>query len=84
MPFRLSAYLLQTSKNQTYEEWDRLSHTFIQSHLYNETRGCIMDNYSLSQCQPGNDWAFTYDTGLYLEGLTVLANTTNDSSLIQL
>ncbi|KAK7688633.1 hypothetical protein QCA50_008171 [Cerrena zonata] len=43
-----------------------------------------MDNYDIQQCQTQNDWAFTYDTGLYLEGISVFANTTNDSALTQL
>ena len=43
-----------------------------------------MDSYSLSQCQPGSDLVFTHDTGLYLEGLTVLANVTKDPALGQL
>ena len=82
--FRLSAYLLQYTGDQTYGDWARISHEFVQSHLYDETRGCIMDNYKLTLCRPGTDQAYTYDTGLYLEGLTVLANVTNDSSLTQL
>lgn len=43
-----------------------------------------MDNFNLLQCQQGNDWAFTYDTGLYLEGLSVFANVTNNLTLIEL
>lgn len=43
-----------------------------------------MDNYNLTLCRPGTDQAYTYDTGLYLEGLTVLADVTNDSGLAQL
>ena len=82
--FRLSAYLLQYTGDQTYGDWARISHEFVQSHLYDETRGCIMDNFDLSSCQLGDDWPSTYDTGLYLEGLTVLANVTGNTSLVQL
>ncbi|KAK7688612.1 hypothetical protein QCA50_008150 [Cerrena zonata] len=80
----LSAYLYEITRNQTYYEFANLSHTFIQSHLYNVSRGCIMDNYDIQQCQTGNNRAFTYNTGLYLEGLSVFSNTTKDSGLIQL
>ncbi|KAK7688601.1 hypothetical protein QCA50_008139 [Cerrena zonata] len=80
----LSAYLYEMTGNLAYQDSAKLAHTFTQSHLYDATRGCITDNYNIQQCQTQNDWAFTYDTGLYLEGLSVLANTTKDSGLIQL
>ncbi|KAK7688606.1 hypothetical protein QCA50_008144 [Cerrena zonata] len=80
----LSAYLYELTGNQTYHDSAILSHTFIQSHLYNVSRGCIMDNFEIQQCRPDNDWASTYDTGLYLEGLSVLANTINNSTLTKI
>lgn len=81
---RLSAYLYELTKNETYHTSATLSHSFVQLHLYNASLGIFVDNYDLLQCRPSNDWAFTYDTGLYLEGLTVLAHATNDPQLVQL
>lgn len=83
--FRLSAYLYEITGNQTFYDSANLSHTFMQSHLYNDTRGCVTDDLLLSQCQSSNIfWKLTHNTGLYLEGLSVFANVTNDSTLIQL
>lgn len=37
---------------------------------------------SLSNCDHANNIVFTYNSGLYLEGLSVFASITNDSTLI--
>lgn len=60
-----------------------LTHTFVQLHLFNATNTYIADSFDLQGCQQNTE-AFTYDTGLYLEGLSVFANTTHNLTLIGL
>lgn len=75
--FRLSAYLYDVTGNDTFADAASDAHAFTQAHLYNSTGGYIMDG-----CAGGP--VVTYDTGLYLEALSVLANSTKNSTLMQM
>ena len=80
---RLSAYLYDVTKNQTYHDAALLFYTFIDSVMYNHTRGYVISSIDLSSCttQPA---IITYKTALYLEALSVLAEATNNSTLRQM
>lgn len=66
---RLSAYLYEITQNQTYYDAASLAHKFIQSHLYDPT-GSIKHMLNLTDCTYPNTFILTYNTGLYIEGLS--------------
>lgn len=82
LTFRLSAYLYEATNNQTYLEAASLSQKFIQAHLTDASTSCIKDLIFLNDCSYPNNFIVTYNTGLYLEGITVLGHTINDTNLI--
>ncbi|KAK7688588.1 hypothetical protein QCA50_008126 [Cerrena zonata] len=56
---------------------------FTQAHLYNSTGAFINDGVFLADCSRGGPIT-TYDTGLYLEALSVFANSTKNSTLARM
>ena len=81
--YRLSAYLYAFTDNQTFFTAANTSRTFIDAHLYNRSGGYVRDSFGIQRCDTGDDLIRTYNTGLYLEALGVLANKTNDLALMQ-
>ncbi|KAK7688576.1 hypothetical protein QCA50_008114 [Cerrena zonata] len=79
----LSAYLYTSARRQKYLIAADLAHQFIQSQLYNSEQGFVMDAIDLASCNRTTS-ALTYNTGLYLEALSVLGMATGNSTLIQL
>ena len=72
------------TNNQTYRLAASLAQTFIQSHFSDSSTGCILDKFSLSDCVYADHDLITYNSGLYLEAVTVLGNTTNDLQLVNM
>ncbi|KAK7688563.1 hypothetical protein QCA50_008101 [Cerrena zonata] len=56
----------------------------MQSHLYNTSGGYIVDSFNPATCGYAGSAAVTYKMGLYLEALSVFADTTSNSTLFQL
>lgn len=81
---RLSAYLYDITSNQTYYDATIRSRDFMQSHLYNTSGGYIVDSFNPATCGYAGSAAVTYKMGLYLEALSVFADTTSNSTLFQL
>ncbi|KAK7683477.1 hypothetical protein QCA50_013311 [Cerrena zonata] len=80
----LSAYLFEATANQTYYDAADLSRRFIRLHLYDNETGITMDTFSTSLCSlvnPGD--IYTYNTALHLEGVAVLANSSQDLTLTE-
>lgn len=74
---RLSARLYEKTDNQTYANAAELSAQFITSQLYNGT--IILDSVSLMDCSLGHDLV-TYNSGLFIEGLSVYADITRNAT----
>lgn len=69
---RLSAYLYQATSNQTYNSSAELSAQFIKLQLYNGT--VVHDTINATSCaikDLGQDTLLSYNTGFFLEGLSV-------------
>ncbi|KAJ3476801.1 hypothetical protein NLI96_g10910 [Meripilus lineatus] len=75
----LSAHLLEETSDPKYQSAAALTLQFIRSHLYNGT--IILDKMYLSNCVVFND-SWTYNTGFFVEGLSIYANLTQDMSLV--
>ena len=73
---RLSAYLYEFTRNETYRDAASSAQRFLHSHLVDSKTGLVRDLIDLENYGYGNNLLLTYNTGLYLEGLTVLANVT--------
>ncbi|KAJ3992205.1 endo-1,6-alpha-mannosidase [Lentinula boryana] len=72
----LSAYLAETTSNATYTNAAILSAQWIQNLQINEN-GIILDGVSGEDCtRTAASWLFTYNSGKYLEGLSVLKDVT--------
>ena len=71
------------TNNKTYGDSAKRANKFVQFQLYNVSLGLIMDGVDLKTCEQST-WAFTYDMGLYLEGLSVLATISDDSNMMGL
>ena len=80
---RLSAYLYDVTDNQTFRDAANTSRTFIDAHLHNKTGGYVRDGFNIQPCNSDDPLVMTYNTGLYLEGLSVFANKTGDSDLMK-
>ena len=70
-------------ENTTYLAAAQTSQTFIQAHLYNQTGGYVIDGTGPDTCESGGP-IVTYDTALYLEGISVLANLTKNATLTEM
>ncbi|THV03949.1 hypothetical protein K435DRAFT_962088 [Dendrothele bispora CBS 962.96] len=81
----LSAALYEATNNQTYLEAANKSLNFIHAHLYN-VQNVVQDQISAMQnasCSTSNT-IFSYNAGLMIEGMAILASITNDTSTQQL
>lgn len=75
---RLSSRLFAVTQNATYRDAAQLSSDFIQSHLYDGKT--ILDIIDISNCT-SNLAEETYNPGLYIGGLSVLVNQTQNATL---
>ena len=75
--FSLSARLLERTGDPKYRTAVELSAQFVKSHLYNGA--VILDTITLSDCQNTNQ-VITYNTGYFLEGLSIYVNVTGNST----
>ncbi|KAI0074074.1 hypothetical protein K474DRAFT_1710153 [Panus rudis PR-1116 ss-1] len=73
----LSAHLYEATKDNKYGDAAELSAAFIKNHLYNGT--IIMDTITLAGCA-NNGLSVTYNSGFFIEGLSVYANVTGNST----
>lgn len=80
---RLSAYLYDITDNQTYYDATVMTYTFIDSHIFNEAKGYVMDSFLVQTCVGDDPLVMTYNTGLYLEALSLFANKTANTTLVQ-
>ncbi|KAJ3484812.1 hypothetical protein NLI96_g5390 [Meripilus lineatus] len=69
----ISAYLFGATSTAMYHDAASLSAQFIKAQLYNGT--IVLHGISLSDCSPNTDVA-THNSGLFIEGLSVLTNYT--------
>ena len=79
---RLSAYLFELTDNQTFHDASQLSLAFINSHMFDQLAGQIVDSFDLTECK-ATDVVYTYEAGLFLEGLSVFGYKTNDTNIIR-
>ncbi|OAX42321.1 endo-1,6-alpha-mannosidase [Rhizopogon vinicolor AM-OR11-026] len=76
----LSAYLASATGNITYNNAAILSANFIKTTNMN-SGGLVLDSIDAQDCtRSPSDWLFTYNSGKYIEGLSVLASVTGNSS----
>ncbi|KAG1745167.1 endo-1,6-alpha-mannosidase [Suillus lakei] len=76
----LSAYLASTTRNSTYTNAAILSANFIKTTNMN-SEDLVLDTINAQDCtRSSSSWLFTYNTGKYIEGLSVLAFVTGDTS----
>ncbi|PBK60892.1 hypothetical protein ARMSODRAFT_1090065 [Armillaria solidipes] len=73
----LSALLAEATSNQTYLDAAIESATFIQSHLLSPSD--IVLNYISSSCAVNQD-PFSYNCGIFIEGLVILGDITHNAS----
>ncbi|KAJ7777112.1 endo-1,6-alpha-mannosidase, partial [Mycena metata] len=75
----LSAFLADYTKNDTYTSAAILSANWIKSHNINSDN-LVLDTVNATDCSTSPaTWLFTYNSGKYIEGLSVLAAVTGDS-----
>ncbi|KAK7682555.1 hypothetical protein QCA50_014355 [Cerrena zonata] len=74
----LSSRLFEVTQNATYRDAAQLASDFIQFHLYNGKT--ILDTINLSNCT-SNLAEETYNPGLYIGGLSVLVNQTQNATM---
>ena len=79
---RLSAYLFELTDNQTFHDASQLSLAFINSHMFDQLAGQIVDSFDLTECK-ATDVVYTYEAGLFLEALSVFGYKTNDTNIIR-
>ncbi|KAG2341871.1 endo-1,6-alpha-mannosidase [Suillus weaverae] len=76
----LSAHLAATTRNSTYTHAAILSATFIKATNMN-SGDLVLDTINAQDCtRSSSSWLFTYNSGKYIEGLSVLAFVTGDAS----
>ncbi|KAJ7902488.1 endo-1,6-alpha-mannosidase [Mycena leptocephala] len=75
----LSAFLAEYTKNATYTSASILSANWIKAHNIN-ANNLVLDTVNAFDCSTSpSTWLFTYNSGKYIEGLSVLAAVTGDS-----
>ncbi|KAG2109921.1 uncharacterized protein F5147DRAFT_141478 [Suillus discolor] len=76
----LSAYLASTARNSTYTDAAILSADFIKASNMN-SGDLVLNTINAQDCTcSSSSWLFTYNTGKYIEGLSVLGFVTGDTS----
>ncbi|KAF9063310.1 endo-1,6-alpha-mannosidase [Rhodocollybia butyracea] len=74
----LSAFLAETTKDAKYTNAAILSAQWIQK-LQINAKGIVLDGVDGSKCtRSPASWLFTYNSGKYIEGLSVLKDVTGD------
>ncbi|KAJ7147675.1 endo-1,6-alpha-mannosidase [Mycena crocata] len=75
----VSAFLAEITKNSTYTSAAILSANWIKAHNIN-ANNLVLDTVNAFDCStsPAN-WLFTYNSGKYIEGLSVLGAVTGDA-----
>ena len=85
---RLSGYLSEFTGNATYIEAAISSHQFIQSHFLEPNGHYVMDHVHIHLSECRFDYLIAdgsaYATGLYLEALAVLSNSTGNTEMVDL
>lgn len=80
----LSAYLAEITKDSKYKDASALSAKWIEAHNIAPNK-ILLDSQSASDCSRSPaSWIFTYNTGKFVEGLSVLYDVTADDSWNQL
>ncbi|KAJ7351404.1 hypothetical protein DFH08DRAFT_935093 [Mycena albidolilacea] len=82
----LSALLAEATSNPSYLDAATESANFIHSHLYN-SNGLVLQIVSASQndsCKVLDDSVHSFNSGLFIEGLAVLASQKQDPSTLTL
>lgn len=80
----LSAYLAEVTGNPSYTAAALLSANWIKNVNLN-SNDIVLDSVSGADCsRSASNWLFTYNSGKYIEGLSVLASITKDSSWMNL
>ncbi|KAJ7173401.1 endo-1,6-alpha-mannosidase [Mycena filopes] len=75
----VSAFLAEYTKNATYTSAAILSANWIKAHNIN-ANNLVLDTVNAFDCSTSAaSWLFTYNSGKYIEGLSVLAAVTGDS-----
>ncbi|KAJ7173421.1 endo-1,6-alpha-mannosidase [Mycena filopes] len=75
----LSAFLAEYTKNATYTSAAIRSANWIKAHNLNADH-LVLDTVNAFDCSTSPaSWLFTYNSGKYIEGLSVLAAVTGDS-----
>ncbi|KZV60401.1 hypothetical protein PENSPDRAFT_620058 [Peniophora sp. CONT] len=78
----LSAYLYEATGSQQYLTAAQESADFMQFHML-KPGGYVYDSYDVAKCAADNG-TVTYNSGWFVEGLSVLANVTQNSTQAQL
>ncbi|CAK5273496.1 unnamed protein product [Mycena citricolor] len=76
---RLSAFLAEATGNSMYTNAAVQSATWIKTQMINSNQ-LVLDGMSARDCSRSPNWIFTYNTGKYIEGLSVLGAVTKDST----
>lgn len=77
---RLSAFLAQITGDTKYKEAAILSATWMKN-LQVNANNIVLDSVNGHDCSRSPDtWLFTYNSGKYIEGLSILSAVTGDSS----
>ncbi|KAJ7201221.1 hypothetical protein C8J57DRAFT_1660506 [Mycena rebaudengoi] len=81
--FVLSALLAEATSDQKYLDAARESADFIHAHLYNVGK-VIQDSIAADDCSTTPEVSMPYNSGLTIEGLSILASITKDASTLAL
>lgn len=75
----LSAYLAEVTGESKYKDAAILSANWIVAHRYDHTNNIVTDSIDAAGCsKSAASWTFTYNSGKFIEGLSVLAAVTGD------
>ncbi|EJD35438.1 hypothetical protein AURDEDRAFT_154866, partial [Auricularia subglabra TFB-10046 SS5] len=74
----LSAYLAEATKDPKYVEAAKNAYEFVMAHLMKEDPNIPIDTLMMADCAV-HDWIFTYNTGKFVEGATVLSRVSGDA-----
>jgi len=84
MSFSLSAYLAEATGDSKYTNAAMLSATWMRNHNLN-SNNIALDTESGADCSRSpSTWIFTYNSGKFIEGLSVLFDVTKDPQWNQL
>lgn len=74
----MSAFLAEITKDEKYMNAAVLSAGWIKAH--NVKNNVVLDTVSAHDCSRSpSSWIFTYNSGKFIEGLSVLADVTGNS-----